>query len=51
MFFGFTVSVPPSQGKITFKKRKDAVYVNYEYDRVYIPERKYTIAKSANGVS
>lgn len=45
MFFPFTVKVPPSEGKITFKKRKDATYVNYEYDRVYIPEKKYTIAK------
>lgn len=45
MFFSFTVNVPPSQGKITFKKRKDAIYVNYEYDRVYKPDKQYTIAK------
>ena len=45
MFFSFSVSVPPSEGKITFKKRKDAVYVNYEYDRVYKPDKQYTIAK------
>lgn len=45
MFFGFIVPVPPSEGKITFKKRKDAVYVNYEYDRIYLPDRKYTNAK------
>ena len=44
MFFSFSVSVPPSEGKITFKKRKDAVYVNYEYDRVYKPDKQYTIA-------
>lgn len=45
MFFSFTIKVPPSEGKITFKKRKDAIYVNYEYDRVYKPDKQYTIAK------
>jgi transposase len=45
MFFKFVVPVPPSEGKITFKKRKDAVYVNYEYARIYLPDRQYTNAK------
>ena len=33
------------QGKITRRKKKDAVYVEYEYDRIYDPVRQYTFPK------
>ena len=31
--------------KITRRKKKDAVYVEYEYDRIYDPVRQYTFPK------
>lgn len=39
------VSVPSVKGKITFKKKKDAVYVLFEYERVYNAEKKYNVPK------
>ncbi len=45
MYFNFKVKIPETQGKITRKKIKDVIYINYEYDRVYLPEKKYTIPK------
>ena len=45
MFFDFTVIIPDVKGKIVRKKRADTTYVNYEYDRVYLPEKQYTIPK------
>ena len=45
MFFNFTVIIPDVKGKIVRKKRADTTYVNYEYDRVYLPEKQYTIPK------
>lgn len=39
------VSVPFVKGKITFKKKKDAVYVLFEYERVYNAEKKYNVPK------
>jgi len=45
MFFDFKVKVPEGTKKICYKKIKDTVYVNYEYDRIYIKEKKYTNVK------
>ncbi|MFI3173548.1 MAG: transposase [Eubacteriales bacterium] len=45
MYFDFTVEIPESKGKITRKKIKDVTYINYEYDRIYKPEKQYTIPK------
>ena len=47
MYFSCTVPVPAIQGKITLKKLRGAVYVYYEYDRDYKPERKYAIPRRA----
>ena len=33
------------QGKITRRKKKDVVYIEYEYDRIYDPVRQYTFPK------
>lgn len=45
MYYKTRVEIPQNTGKITFKKIKNTVYVNYEYDRVYIPEKQYTLVK------
>lgn len=47
MYLDFTVAIPDVPGKITRQKKKDTVYIDYEYDRIYYPERKYTIPKRA----
>lgn len=45
MYFDFTVEIPVIKGKIYEKTIKNVVYVNYEYDRIYKPEKKYNIPK------
>lgn len=45
MYLDFLVKIPFVQGKITRRKKKDAVYVEYEYDRIYDPVRQYTFPK------
>ena len=47
MFYDFKVSVPNIQGKITRRKKGASVHVEYEYDRVYHPEKKYNVPKRA----
>ena len=43
MYLDFLVEVPDVQGKITTKKKGNAIYVNYEIGRKYYKDRKYTI--------
>jgi len=43
MYLDCSVKIPEIKGKITRKKKKDTVYIDYEYGRVYLPEKKYTI--------
>lgn len=45
MYLDFLIKIPFVQGKITRRKKKDAVYVEYEYDRIYDPVRQYTFPK------
>ena len=45
MYLDFLVEVPDEKGKITTKKKGDAIYVNYEVGREYLPDRQYTIPK------
>lgn len=45
MYFDFRVAVPEIKGKIYNRTIKGVIYVNYEYDRVYKPEKKYNIPK------
>jgi len=45
MYLDFLVEIPDAKGKITTKKKGDAIYVNYEVERVYNPEKKYNIPK------
>ena len=39
------MKVPTVKGKITRRKKSNVVYIEYEYDRVYDPSRKYTFPK------
>jgi transposase len=45
MYLDFLVELPDAPGKITRKKKGDVVYIDYEYARDYLPERKYTIPR------
>lgn len=45
MFYDFSVPVPSIPGKITRRKKGVSVHIEYEYDRVYHPEKKYNIPK------
>lgn len=47
MYYDFTVKIPDVPGKIVLKKKGDAVYVQYEYDRVYDADRKFNVPKRA----
>ena len=45
MYLDFLVKIPFVQGKITRRKKKDVVYIEFEYDRIYDPVRQYTFPK------
>jgi len=45
MFYDFKVKIPDVKGKIFYQQRGTTTYINYEYDRVYKPEKKYNIPK------
>jgi hypothetical protein len=45
MFYDFKVKIPDDKGKIFHQPRGKTTYINYEYDRVYKPEKKYNIPK------
>ena len=45
MYYDFKVKIPEVKGKIYERTIKGVVYVNYEYDRVYKPDKKYNIPK------
>ena len=45
MYFDHKVKIPDAKGKIYPKKVGGATYINYEYDRVYKPEKQFNIPK------
>ena len=45
MYLDFKEKVPEIKGKIYEKTIKGVSYINYEYDRIYKPEKKYNIPK------
>ena len=47
MYLKALVDIPNQTGKIVTQKKKDSIYVFYEYDRVYDPVKKYNIPKRA----
>lgn len=50
MYLDSTVKVPDVKGKITFRKKGNTTYVEYEYARVYDPDRRFTtVSRKAIG--
>jgi hypothetical protein len=47
MFFDFQADVPDARGLLVQKKRGNYYSIEYEYDRVYDPVKKYTYPKRA----
>ena len=47
MYLDVLVKIPDVRGKITRKKKGNAIYINYEYGRKYDPERKFNIPQRA----
>ena len=45
MYYDFKVKIPEVKGEIYERTIKGVVYVNYENDRVYKPDKKYNIPK------
>ena len=45
MYFDFLVKVPEGTGKITLNRRDGVSYVEYTYERRYIPEKRYNVPK------
>lgn len=45
MYYDFLVKVPVNTGKINLNRRGDTRYVEYTYDRIYNPEKKYNVPK------
>ena len=45
MYFDYLISIPDVPGKIVRKRIKEAVYIDYEYDRSYDAVRKFNIPK------
>ena len=45
MYYDFLVKIPENTGKITVNRRVDTTYIEYTYDRKYIPEKKYNVPK------
>jgi hypothetical protein len=47
MYLDFLVKIPDAQGKMTRRKKGDAIYIEYAYDQVYHPEKQYTTVSRA----
>ena len=45
MYYDFLFKIPAKKGKIFERTIKGVTYINYEYDRVYKPDKKYNIPK------
>ena len=45
MYYRFKVKIPEEKGKIYPQTKDGVTYVQYEYDRVYKPDKKYNIPK------
>ena len=45
MYLDYLIDIPDVKGKITYRKKGDATYVYYEYDRIYDPSKQYTTVK------
>ena len=41
MYLDFLVEIPVVQGKITRRRKGDTTYINFEYGRIYDPDKQY----------
>lgn len=48
MFLKYKVDIPVVPGKLVRKNRGEHTYIEYEYDRIYDPEKQYTYPKRAS---
>jgi len=46
MYADMRVKIPEEKGKVTRKKINGTTYIYYQLDRIYSPEKKYSIPKS-----
>ncbi len=45
MYLDFLVKIPEAHGKLVRVKKKNTIYIDYEYDRTYDPLKQYTTPK------
>jgi hypothetical protein len=45
MYLDFLVKIPDAPGKLVRVRKKDTIYIDYEYDRIYDKEKQYTTPK------
>ena len=45
MYYDFRVPIPDAKGKIYPQERNGVTYIQYEYARVYNPDKKYNTPK------
>ena len=45
MYYDFKVPIPDAKGKIYPQERKGVTYIQYEYARIYNPDKKYNTPK------
>ena len=45
MYLDFLVKIPDAPGKLVRVKKKETIYIDYEYDRIYDRDKRYTTPK------
>ena len=45
MYYDFRVPIPDAKGKIYPQEKKGVIYIQYEYARIYNPDKKYNTPK------
>ncbi|HKM21756.1 MAG TPA: transposase [Lachnospiraceae bacterium] len=45
MYYDSLIKIPENTGRITVNRRGDTTYIEYTYDRKYVPEKKYNVPK------
>ena len=45
MYYDFAVAIPSVKGKIIYKHKGSATYVQFQYDETYKPNKKYSVPK------
>ena len=45
MYLDALVKVPEAHGKITYRTKGQTTYIEFESNRIYVPEKKYTTVR------